>query len=49
MELAERLRKIMREQFGIESDEQLIKIIAEMNDPDLGIFVTPLNVYENAS
>ncbi len=49
MELAETLRKIMREQFGIETDEQLIEAVNHLDGPDLGIFVTPLKGIENAS
>lgn len=49
MELAEKLRKIMREQYGIETDDQLIEAVNNLDGPDLGIFVTPLRMEANAS
>jgi len=47
MELAERMRKIMKEQFGIETDEQLIEAVSHLDSPDLGIFVSPMKGAEN--
>lgn len=46
MELKDRLKKIMREQFGIESDKELIEAVE--NEPvDLGIFVTQVRGENN--
>lgn len=49
MELAERLRKILREQYGIESDADLLEAIDNEPGPDLGIFLVPIGGIENAS
>ena len=49
MELAGKLRVIMKEQFGIETDEQLINAVNHLECPDIGIFVTPIHGAENAS
>ena len=50
MELVDRLREIMRKEFGIETDDQLMEAIDCLEGPDLGIFVAPLKAgVENAS
>ena len=49
MELAERLGTILKEQYGIESDKDLLEAIEEEPGPDLGIFVVPIGGIENAS
>lgn len=43
MELLERLKDIMRREFGIETDEQLMKAVRDMKIPDLGIFTVPMD------
>lgn len=47
MELKDRLKKIMAEQFGIKTDEELIKACENMEPVDLGIFVIPIEGKEN--
>lgn len=42
MELKDRLKKIMKEQFGIETDEELIEAVRNDSPVDLGIFTTQL-------
>lgn len=42
MELKDRLKKVMKEQFGIETDEDLIKAMKDYEPVDLGIFTTQL-------
>lgn len=50
MELIDRLKEIMKKEFGIETDADLVEAIKNQPDLDLGIFVTPLKVgVENAS
>lgn len=49
MELAERLRKILKEQYDIETDEDLLEALEREPGPDLGIFVMPIGGIENAS
>ena len=44
MDLLERLKKIMKEQFGIETGEQLMEAVENLEGVDLGIFVTPFNL-----
>lgn len=41
MELADRLRKILERDYGIKTDEELLKAVEEEPGVDLGIFVTP--------
>lgn len=41
VDLVETLRTLMREEFGINSDEELIKAVDDLEEIDLGIFVTP--------
>lgn len=48
MELAERLREIMENEFGITSDRQLMDAVDEMHGLDIGIFTLPLKGAENA-
>jgi len=40
MDLLEKLKTIMKEQYRIETDEQLIEAVKQ-HSVDLGIFVTP--------
>lgn len=47
MELKDRLKKIMKEQFGITSDEELVKAMQNNEPVDLGIFVTPVRGNKN--
>jgi hypothetical protein len=47
MELKDRLKKIMKEQFGITSDEELIRALQNDEPVDLGIFVTPIRGTKN--
>lgn len=49
MELADKLRKIMSERFGICSDEELEKRLDEMQGFDLGIFAKQLERKENVA
>lgn len=48
MELIERLRKIMEQEFGITTDDQLREAVAGMEDLDIGIFTIPLKGEANA-
>lgn len=49
MELIDRLKEVMRMEFGIETDDQLTAAVECQDGPDLGIFVTPLEAgAENA-
>jgi len=48
MELAEKLREIMRRDFGISSDAELLKAVEEAEDIDISIFVMPLEVNGDA-
>lgn len=38
----EALRKILREEFGITSDEELDEAIRKMKKPDIGLFTVAL-------
>ena len=40
-ELIERLRKKLAEEYGITTDEQLIKAVEEMEELDISVFVMP--------
>lgn len=40
MELKERLAKILKNRYGIESTEDLLKALDELPELDLGIFVS---------
>lgn len=44
MELQEKLRKILKEKYGMENDAEIIKEITISQGIDLGMFVNP---YEN--
>lgn len=39
MELKEKLRQILKKQYGIETDADLLRVLDEMPGIDLGIFV----------
>lgn len=41
MELKEKLRQILKKQYGIETDADLLRVLDEMPGIDLGIFVNP--------
>lgn len=41
MELIERLRQKMKDEFGITTDEELMEAVKNHQPVDLGIFVTP--------
>lgn len=50
MELIDRLREVMKKEFGIETDADLLEAVKNQPELDLGIFVNPLKVgVENAS
>ena len=50
MELIDRLREVMKKEFGIETDADLLEAVKNQPELDLGIFDTPLKVGdENAS
>lgn len=51
MELVERLRETLEKEFGIRTDDELIRAVENLPELDLGIFVTSLKgvVVENAS
>lgn len=42
MELIDRMREIMKKEFGIETDAELMEAVENQPELDLGIFVTPL-------
>lgn len=44
MELIDRLKEVMKKEFGIETDADLAEAIKNQPELDLGIFVTPLKV-----
>ena len=44
MELIDRLKEVMKKEFGIETDADLVEAIKNQPELDLGIFVTPLKV-----
>ena len=46
MELVERLRTILRNEYGITSDEELLKALHEQKRMDIGIFVSPCGMEE---
>lgn len=48
MELAERLRKILAEEFGITTDGQLLQAVEDEGGVDIGIFTIPLKGEANA-
>ena len=41
MDLVERLRQKMKDEFGISTDEELMEAVRNHQPVDLGIFVTP--------
>ena len=50
MELIDRLREVMKKEFGIETDADLLEAVKNQPELDLGIFVIPLKVgVDNAS
>lgn len=50
MELIDRLREVMKKEFGIETDADLLEAVKNQPELDPGIFVTPLKVgVDNAS
>lgn len=50
MELIDRLREVMKKEFGIETDADLLEAVKNQPELDLRIFVTPLKVgVDNAS
>nr|DAM26108.1 MAG TPA: hypothetical protein [Caudoviricetes sp.] len=42
MELIDRMREVMKKEFGIETDAELLEAVEKQPELDLGIFVTPL-------
>lgn len=48
MDLVEKLRKRLKDEFGIETDEDLQNAIRRHKPVDLGIFVTPYKGDEDA-
>ena len=46
MELIDRLKEVLKEEFNI--DEELLEAVQSMPELDLGIFVTPLKGDNNA-
>ena len=49
MDLIDRLKAALEREFGITTEEELVKAVNENKGVDLGIFVTPLKVgAENA-
>lgn len=48
MELVEKLRRILEEEFGITTDGQLTKAVETMEDLDIGIFTIPMKGETNA-
>jgi hypothetical protein len=48
MELIDRLKEVLKEEFNICSDEELLEAVQSMAELDLGIFVTPLKEDNNA-
>lgn len=42
MDLKERLETILREEFGITTDEELIEAVNSMEPLDIGIFTMPI-------
>lgn len=44
MELIDRLKEVLKEEFNICSDEELLEAVQSMPELDLGIFVTVLNL-----
>lgn len=48
MELVEKLRRILEEEFHITTDRQLARALDTMEDLDIGIFTIPLKGEANA-
>lgn len=46
MELIDRLRNILEEEYGIKSDEELLKALDEQKMMDIGIFVSGCGMEE---
>ena len=46
VELIERLRNILRDEYGITSDEDLLKALDEQKRMDIGIFVSACGMEE---
>ena len=49
MELIEKLKKQLSEEYGIHSDQELMDAIAPQNPLDRGVFVKEVNGMETAS
>ena len=50
MELAEKLREIMKNEFGITTDEELLEACEKIDDSIFSVFTTPLRRdYERAA
>ncbi len=47
MELKDRLKRILKEQFGVETDEELLEAVRNETPVDLGIFVTQVRGENN--
>ena len=48
MELIDKMKKIMAEDFGIETDEQLKEALNAMKQLDIGIFAAPIQEEKTA-
>lgn len=48
MDLKERLEKILKEQYGIETASDLMQALDELPDLDFGIFVNPMEDVKSA-
>ena len=42
MDLKDKLKNILKTRFGIENDAQLLAELEDMEEFDIGVFVTPL-------
>ena len=49
MDLKERLQKVMKTKYGIETSADLLKALEEMEGVDLGIFVNPQREEEKSA
>ena len=48
MNLKEKLKEILKKNYGITSDAELLKELNDMESVDLGIFVTQINTKKTA-
>ena len=48
MDLKEKLKEILKKNYGITSDSELLKELNDMESVDLGIFVTQINTEKTA-